>query len=138
MMALQLAEAAAVLDARRITADVRFRGVSTDSRDLQEGNLFVALQGPNFDGHDYIERAREQGAAAAAVSRTLDTALPLIEVDDTRQALGQLSLQLIEHIDTPGVEILLNSPGRALADATSGPGDNGDLSFYKTHNFFLI
>ncbi|MDH3900727.1 MAG: Mur ligase domain-containing protein, partial [Gammaproteobacteria bacterium] len=91
MMALQLAEAAAVLDARRITADVRFRGVSTDSRDLQEGNLFVALQGPNFDGHDYVETAREQGAAAAAVSRTLDTALPLIEVDDTRQALGQLA-----------------------------------------------
>jgi UDP-N-acetylmuramoyl-tripeptide--D-alanyl-D-alanine ligase len=91
MMTLQLAEAATVLDARRITADVRFRGVSTDSRDLQEGNLFVALQGPNFDGHDYVETAREQGAAAAAVSRTLDTALPLIEVDDTRQALGQLA-----------------------------------------------
>jgi len=91
MMALQLAEAAAVLDARVVTADVRFRGVSTDSRDLQEGNLFVALQGPNFDGHDYVETARKQGAAAAAVSRKLDTALPLIEVADTRQALGQLA-----------------------------------------------
>ena len=91
MMALHLAEAAAVLDARRMTADVRFRGVSTDSRDLQEGNLFVALPGPNFDGHDYIETAREHGAAAAAVSHSLDTALPLIEVADTRQALGQLA-----------------------------------------------
>ncbi|MFV1972354.1 MAG: UDP-N-acetylmuramoyl-tripeptide--D-alanyl-D-alanine ligase [Thiohalobacterales bacterium] len=91
MMALQLAEAAAVLDARHVTGDVRFCGVSTDSRDLQEGNLFVALQGPHYDGHDYIETARERGAAAAAVSHSLDTGLPLIEVADTRMALGQLA-----------------------------------------------
>ena len=91
MMALQLAEAAAVLDARLVTTNVRFHGVCTDSRNLQAGSLFVALQGPNFDGHDYVEKAREQGAAAAAVSQALDTALPLIEVADTRLALGQLA-----------------------------------------------
>jgi UDP-N-acetylmuramoyl-tripeptide--D-alanyl-D-alanine ligase len=91
MMAMQLSEAAAVLEARRISADVLFRGVSTDSRNLQAGNLFVALQGPTFDGHDFIETARERGAAAAAVIRRQHTPLPLIEVADTRRALGRLA-----------------------------------------------
>ena len=119
MMTLQLAEAATVLDARRITADVRFRGVSTDSRDLQEGNLFVALQGPNFDGHDYVETAREQGAAAAAVSRALDTALPLIEVDDTRQALGQLAAWWRSQFTLPVIAIT-GSNGKTTVRAMTG------------------
>jgi len=91
MMAMQLSEAAQVLNARQVPADVAFRGVSTDSRRLQAGNLFVALQGPNFDGHDYLEAARAQGAAAAAVSRLQATSLPLLQVEDTRLALGQLA-----------------------------------------------
>ena len=91
MMAMQLSEAARVLDGRCRDGDVMFRGVSTDSRRLQAGNLFVALQGPNFDGHEYLDVAREQGAAAAAVSRTVDSELPLLEVQDTRLALGRLA-----------------------------------------------
>ena len=91
MMAMQLSEAARVLDGRCRDGDVMFRGVSTDSRRLQAGNLFVALQGPNFDGHEYLDVAREQGAAAAAVSRTVDSGLPLLEVQDTRLALGRLA-----------------------------------------------
>jgi UDP-N-acetylmuramoyl-tripeptide--D-alanyl-D-alanine ligase len=105
MMSLQLAEAAAVLDARVINADVRFHGVSTDSRNLRDGNLFFALQGPNFDGHDYVEAARERGASAAVVSRTLDTALPLLEVSDTRQALGQLAAWWRSQFSLPVVAI---------------------------------
>ena len=69
MMTMQLSEAARVLDGHCRDGDVMFRGVSTDSRRLQAGNLFVALQGPNFDGHDYLDMALAQGAAAAAVSR---------------------------------------------------------------------
>ena len=44
-------------------------GVSIDSRTLQSGDLFVALSGPNFDGHDYVATALEAGAAAALVAR---------------------------------------------------------------------
>jgi UDP-N-acetylmuramoyl-tripeptide--D-alanyl-D-alanine ligase len=91
MMTMQLSKAAEVLSGRCISADVLFQGVSTDTRQLQQGSLYIALQGPNHDGHDYLDAAREQGAAAAAVSRITSTSLPLLEVDDTRRALGRLA-----------------------------------------------
>lgn len=91
MMVMPLSEAAQVLDAKRWGADVIFRGISTDTRSLSEGNLFVALKGPNFDGHDYIEQARRHGAVAAAVSRVSNDKMPQLEVKDTRVALGELA-----------------------------------------------
>ncbi len=91
MMTMQLSEAAEVLAGRCVSADVLFHGVCTDTRQLQQGSLYVALQGPNHDGHDYLDAARERGAAAAAVSRITHTSLPLLEVDDTRLALGRLA-----------------------------------------------
>jgi UDP-N-acetylmuramoyl-tripeptide--D-alanyl-D-alanine ligase len=105
MMAMQLSEAAQVLNGRCVSGDVPFRGISTDSRQLQEGNLFVALQGPNFDGHDYLEAARARGAAAAAVSHLRETALPLLEVDDTRLALGRLAADWRSRFGLPVVAI---------------------------------
>ncbi|RJX32751.1 MAG: UDP-N-acetylmuramoyl-tripeptide--D-alanyl-D-alanine ligase [Desulfarculus sp.] len=72
-----------------------FSGVSTDSRQVQEGQLFVALSGPHFDGHDYVAAALEAGAAAAMVRRGF--ALPgspracLLAVPDTLAALGELA-----------------------------------------------
>lgn len=91
MMSMPLSQAAQVLDARQLGADVTFTGISTDTRTLSRGNLFVALTGPNFNGHDYLEQARERGAAAAAVTEVTTDSLPLLQVDDTRMALGQLA-----------------------------------------------
>jgi len=91
MMVMPLSEAAQVLDAKQWGADVTFRGISTDTRTLSEGNLFVALKGPNFDGHDHIGQARRNGAVAAAVSRLPNDQIPLLEVKDTRIALGELA-----------------------------------------------
>jgi len=91
MMSMQLSRAAEVLAGRCVSSDVLFHGVSTDTRQLQQGSLYVALQGPNHDGHDYLDAARERGAAAAAVSRITSTSLPLLEVEDTRLALGRLA-----------------------------------------------
>jgi UDP-N-acetylmuramoyl-tripeptide--D-alanyl-D-alanine ligase len=105
MMTMPLSEAARVLDCHCRDGDVMFRGVSTDSRRLQAGNLFVALQGPNFDGHDYLEVASGQGAAAAAVSRAVDSDLPLLEVDDTRLALGRLAGHWRSRFDLPVIAI---------------------------------
>ncbi|MBU1274460.1 MAG: UDP-N-acetylmuramoyl-tripeptide--D-alanyl-D-alanine ligase [Proteobacteria bacterium] len=82
-------------DARGECPVLPFTGVSTDSRSLQPGELFVALSGPNFDGHDFLDRAFEAGAAAALVLR--DAQPPsgnghcLLEVEDTLTALGQLA-----------------------------------------------
>jgi UDP-N-acetylmuramoyl-tripeptide--D-alanyl-D-alanine ligase len=67
-----------------------FNGVSTDTRTLQKGELFIALQGPNFDGCDYVGQAREKGAAGAVVPRLVDQEISQIAVDDSKRALGQL------------------------------------------------
>ena len=91
MIDFSLSETVAALGARQLGADVRFQSVSSDTRALQPGDLFVALRGPNFDGHDYLRQARESGAAAAMVSRESSAPLPCLLVDDTRAGLGRLA-----------------------------------------------
>jgi len=88
---LRLQEAADLLDGQLIGDDLSFAAISTDSRQLPPGALFVALTGPNFDGHEFIPAARERGACAALVSRSVADPLPQIQVADTRRALGQLA-----------------------------------------------
>ncbi|MEO1201939.1 MAG: UDP-N-acetylmuramoyl-tripeptide--D-alanyl-D-alanine ligase [Pseudomonadota bacterium] len=70
--------------------DRPFQGVSTDTRTIQRGELFVALKGPNFDGGRYLSMAQEKGAAGAIVSTPVDDSLAQITVADTREALGRL------------------------------------------------
>ena len=73
-------------------ADPLLTGVSTDSRSVKAGELFVALKGENFDGHTFVARAAAQGAAAALVSRTVaDARIEQIVVADTRLAYGRLA-----------------------------------------------
>ena len=88
---LRLSEVANALDARVVGADVAFAAVSTDSRKIEAGQLFVALAGPNFDGHNYLADVAAKGAVAALVQREVPgTSMPQLVVADTRIALGQL------------------------------------------------
>ncbi len=87
----RLREAANALDGECSGDDAAFTAVSTDTRQLSPGALFVALTGPNFDGHDFVAVARERGACAALVSRPVDDPLPQMRVADTRLALGRLA-----------------------------------------------
>ena len=90
-MMTTLSSAATSMHGDLIGGDRIFDGVSTDTRTLRTGELFVALQGPNFDGRDYVLRASEKGAAAAVVGAIVDDNIAQITVDDTRLALGQLA-----------------------------------------------
>jgi UDP-N-acetylmuramoyl-tripeptide--D-alanyl-D-alanine ligase len=119
MMAMQLSQAAAVLGGCLSGEDVAFHGISTDTRTLSPGALFIALQGPNFDGHAYIETARKQGAAAAAVGHSCESPLPQLEVDDTRLALGQLSAFWRQQFSLPVVAIT-GSNGKTTVRAMTG------------------
>ena len=91
---MTVGELARVLSARSVPAEVHgdsrvgFSSVSTDSRTLSPGALFVALSGERFDGHDYVARARESGAAAALVERRVDVDAPQLIVKDSKRALG--------------------------------------------------
>ncbi len=89
---MSLAEAAAAMQGALSGADARFSGVSTDSRGIGAGELFVAIRGERFDGHDFLAAAQERGAAGALVdARYAQRApLPVIVVEDTRRGLGRL------------------------------------------------
>ena len=85
-------EAAAATDGHA-TRDWRAVGVSIDSRNVKQNELFVALKGPNFDGHDFVAAALKAGAAAALVHRVpggLAVDAPLLIVDDSMRALEAL------------------------------------------------
>lgn len=75
-------------------AKLLFTGVSTDSRSITSGDLFIALQGETFDGHDYLSQARQKGAGGVIVSRrdaSLPQDCPVILVQDTLKALQDLA-----------------------------------------------
>jgi len=90
-VALELLEATELVAGRLIGAGAGFRGISTDSRKVVPGSLFVALRGDRFDGHDHVEAAFASGAVAALVARELPGLGPLVLVDDTVAALGRLA-----------------------------------------------
>ena len=85
-----LATAADSMQGKLHGADHPFNGVSTDTRTLKRGELFIALQGPNFDGCDYVGQARDKGAAGAVVPTLVDEDISQIAVDDSKRALGDL------------------------------------------------
>ncbi len=86
------AEIAAAVNGQA-SADFAATGVSIDSRSLERGDLFVALQGPTFDGHDFAAAALQRGAAGALLHRrpaNLPAGAPVVEVVDTMKALEDL------------------------------------------------
>lgn len=68
-------------------------GVSTDTRSIQPGQLFIALRGERYNGHDFLEEAVARGAAAALISQHghAPLSVPTIRVDDTVRAMGALA-----------------------------------------------
>ncbi|MDH5409056.1 MAG: UDP-N-acetylmuramoyl-tripeptide--D-alanyl-D-alanine ligase [Gammaproteobacteria bacterium] len=88
---MQLAEAAKAIAGKLIGDDLEFVGVSTDTRTIQTGELFVALRGPNFDGHEYAQQAIASGAVAVMADHEMPLSVPVVVVDDTRIGLGKLA-----------------------------------------------
>lgn len=70
---------------------VCFSRVSTDTRTLKPGALYIAIKGERFDGHDFIAQAIQQGAVAVLVSEVVKSIVPAVLVDDTTLALGQFA-----------------------------------------------
>ncbi len=104
---MTLAHAATVLGGELLGSDVRFAGVCTDSRTLKSGDLFVALRGERYDGHDFVAKAAAAGAAAALIERGHADAAPLpaVAVDDTTVALGALAAHWRRRFDIPLVGV---------------------------------
>jgi len=77
--------------------DLVIKGLSTDSRELKKGDLFIALKGERYDGHDFVKQAIDKGAAGLLVQRDYQVEIPkyrkpaVITVTDTLRALGDLA-----------------------------------------------
>ncbi len=82
---------AAKLNGTFTGGDAEFSRLSTDSRSLQAGDAYLALEGERFDGHDFVKAAQEAGAGAAIVSRKVDAELPQLVVPNTHKALGEIA-----------------------------------------------
>ncbi len=105
MIELSVYEAAKALNVEQYGEDVTFTGVSIDTRTILPGNLFVAIKGENFDGHEFINKAEENGAAALLVERKVNSYLPQIIVPSTHMALGELARYWREKFTLPIVGI---------------------------------
>jgi UDP-N-acetylmuramoyl-tripeptide--D-alanyl-D-alanine ligase len=107
MMSLLDAVRALGAHAARACGEARFGTVGTDSRAVEPGQLFVALRGERFDGHEFVAAAAAAGAAAAMVDEGWaaglagSAPLPLVVVDDTRLALGTLASAWRAHFSLP-------------------------------------
>lgn len=102
---MYLSEAAKALDAKHLGADVEFLSVGSDSRNISGGQLFVALQGENFDGNAFAAEAIKKGATAVMLSDTSLAVAPALIVPDTRLALGELAKYWRDKFNTPLVAI---------------------------------
>ncbi len=105
-MMFRLSEAAAMLGVPFAGSDAPVLRVSTDSRSIQPGDLFIALRGEKFDGGAYAEDALRQGAAGVVLDHAQAPAVTqAIRVDDTRLALGRLAAAWRARFDLPVVAL---------------------------------
>ena len=106
---MTLARAAAELGGAVRGTDVRFYDVCTDSRTMKKGDLFIALRGERYDGHDFVGQAAAAGAVAALVDHrhvTAATDLPLAVVADTTIALGALAAHWRRQFHIPLIAVV--------------------------------
>jgi UDP-N-acetylmuramoyl-tripeptide--D-alanyl-D-alanine ligase len=100
-----LAAVAQVVGGRLVGPDASFQAVSTDSRTLPRGALFVALRGPNFDGNAFVPAALRAGAVGALVEVVPTADLPYVLVGDTLLALQILACTWRAQFDVPVVAV---------------------------------
>lgn len=87
---MSLTDIAEILSAECIGENIQVKGISTDTRTIKGGEIFLALKGPNFDGHSFVKAALKNGAVACIVQEQVE-AEHLVIVKNTHQALGLLA-----------------------------------------------
>ena len=105
MISMLLSEAAKAVGSPLTEKDATFSGCSTDSRTIKKGNLFIALKGEYFDGHEYISVAEKNGASSLIIDHEVSNTKPFIKVKDTRVAMGLLAKCWREKITIPLIAI---------------------------------
>ena len=110
-----------------------FRLISTDTRTVQPGDLFLALVGDNFDGHDFVFEAVARGAAGVIVSRPVElTTVPVVQVPDTLRALGDLAAYRRHLIPDLQVLAITGSSGKTTVKEMTAAILGRELNILKT------
>lgn len=106
-MELSIREVVTACRGRLICGDdeLVFSGVSTDTRTIEPGMLFIPIRGENFDGHKFIDKAIENGAAAVLTELGGEYSVPAVRVEDTRRAMGRLASYYLNKLNIPTVAI---------------------------------
>ncbi|NAX17099.1 Mur ligase family protein, partial [Vibrio sp. V22_P2S10T140] len=140
MIEVSLQQLTHVLQAQLVGCDVTVSEVSTDTRQIKPGALFVALVGDKFDAHEFAVQAVASGAKALLVQRPLAVSVPQLVVTDTKLALGQLGAWVHQQCQTPTAAItgscgkttvkemvanILSAKGRVLFTAGNFNNDIG-------------
>lgn len=89
MIPVQLSQLAVAVGGQLVGQDQTIDAIGTDSRALKMGDVFLALKGPNFDGHRFVGQVEQLGASALIVDHQVESTLPQIIVEDTSIALGK-------------------------------------------------
>ncbi len=105
MIKTNLSQLSEVLNARLVGECCDIESVTTDTRQVPENALFVALVGERFDAHNFAQQALKNGAKALLVERELDIALPQLVVENSKLSLGQLASWVHQQCDTPTLAI---------------------------------
>ncbi len=118
---MTLAEIARAVGGRLSGDDRTVTGVSTDTRTLAPGDVFVALKGPRFDGHGFLAEAAKRGALAALTDRPREGDWPAcVVVADTRIALMRLAAYWRERIDPLVIAVTGSNGKTTVKDMTAG------------------
>lgn len=105
MTQLQISDAANAIGAELRGSNVALSGFGIDTRTLNIGDLYIAIRGSRFDGHDFVDAAEAAGACALLVDRRVHSSLPQLIVDDTRVALTELARFWASHHRVPTIAI---------------------------------
>ncbi|EQB7361475.1 UDP-N-acetylmuramoyl-tripeptide--D-alanyl-D-alanine ligase [Escherichia albertii] len=119
MISVTLSLLTDILNGELKGADIALDAVTTDTRKLTPGCLFVALKGERFDAHDFADQAKAGGAGALLVSRPLDIDLPQLIVKDTRLAFGQLAAWVRQQVPARVVALTGSSGKTSVKEMTA-------------------
>ena len=104
-MMMTMSELEAVVNGKRIGANSGIMSIGSDSRQVVGGELFVALRGEQYDGHQFVTEALRKGAIGALVDNQIDTDIPQVVVNDTELSLGKLASNWRLRFDCPVVAV---------------------------------
>lgn len=157
MIKMRCSGIAICLQGKLTGPDVDINAVSTDSRAISAGSLFIALKGPHYDGAAFIDDVIQKGAVAVVVSQPVARNITQIIVEDTRLALGQLGAEVKRRVAPKTIAVtgsagkttvkemlaaILQQKGKTLATAGNLNNDIGVpltlLQLTEQHQFAVL